>query len=146
MAAAIPPAMCPLPRIICSCCPSMRFLQRTSIVMMRSRTIRHSTITSKRVTAKLPINIPPPERRRSGGCGRRLQLQLLLLLRGFVVGVVGLLLRYLCVWCCARLCCLIPRRDSRLTQAHGSGRKTANFPQKIQRARQRPARFFEKRY
>ena len=70
-AAAIPPAMCPLPRIICSCCPSMRFLQRTSIVMMRSRTIRHSTITSKRVTAKLPINIPPPERRRSGGCGRR---------------------------------------------------------------------------
>ena len=69
--AAIPPATCPLPRIICSCCPSMRSLQRTSIAMMRSRTIRHSTITSKRVTAKLPINIPPPERRRSGGCGRR---------------------------------------------------------------------------
>ena len=52
---------------------------------------------------------------------------------------------YICVWCCARLCCLIPRRDSRPTQAHGSGRKTANFPQKIQRARQRPARIFEKR-
>ena len=68
------------------------------------------------------------------------------LLRGFVVGVVGLLQRLLCVWCCARLCCLIPRRDSRLTQAHGSGRKTANFPKKIQRARQRSARFFEKRY
>ena len=57
----------------------------------------------------------------------------------------GLYRRLLCVWCCARLCCLIPRRDSRPTQAHGSGRKTANFPQKIQRARQRPARIFEKR-
>ena len=51
---------------------------------------------------------------------------------------------YICVWCCARLCCLIPRRDSRLTQAHGSGRKTANFPKKFKGRVSAPRDFLKK--
>ena len=52
------------------------------------------------------------------------------LLRGFVVGVVGLLQRLLCVWCCARLCSLIPPQGFSTYSSPRKWAETSKFPSK----------------
>ena len=65
------------------------------------------------------------------GTAAVLQLHLrLLLLRGFVVGVVGLLRRSPCVWCCARLCSLIPPQGFSTYSSPRKWAETSKFPSK----------------